>query len=111
MAKRSKNPPKDEEILSYDNVPLETAAKYIGWSSVTVRYALQEERAPFGCAARNPSTGTWSYNISPGLLLKYKRGEMPVCKLRDLTALVADMADRQFEERMARVRRTLDGMG
>ena len=83
MAKRSKNPPKDEEILSYDNVPLETAAKYIGWS----------------------------YNISPGLLLKYKRGEMPVCKLRDLTALVADMADRQFEERMARVRRTLDGLG
>ena len=69
MAKRSKNPPKDEEILSYDNVPLETAAKYIGWSSVTV------------------------------------------CKLKDLTALVADMADRQFEERMARVRRTLDGLG
>ena len=63
--------PTEEAILAYNNVPIELAAKFIGWSDITIRYALQEERAPFGMAAQNPKTGTWSYNISPGLLLKY----------------------------------------
>jgi len=31
--------PTDEQILSYDNVPVAVAARYIGWSSVTVTNA------------------------------------------------------------------------
>ena len=83
--------PTEEAILAYNNVPIELAAKFIGWSDITIRYALQEERAPFGMAAQNPKTGTWSYNISPGLLLKYKSGELPAWKLKELSAMLADM--------------------
>ena len=50
--------PSEGDILRYNNVPVELAAKFIGWSDVTIRYALQEERAPFGIAAQNPKTGT-----------------------------------------------------
>ena len=38
--------PTEEAILAYNNVPIELAAKFIGWSDITIRYALQEERAP-----------------------------------------------------------------
>lgn len=48
--------PSEGDILRYNNVPVELAAKFIGWSDVTIRYALQEERAPFGIAAQNPKT-------------------------------------------------------
>ena len=54
--------PSEGDILRYNNVPVELAAKFIGWSDVTIRYALQEERAPFGIAAQNPKTGTWAYS-------------------------------------------------
>ena len=91
MAKRSTKPaPTEEEILQYNNVPYELAARYIGWSDVSVRYALQQGRAPFGCAAQNPETGTWAYNISPGLLIRYKAGDLPYYKLNDVLQLAAD---------------------
>ena len=67
--------PTDQDILGYNNVPVEVAAKYIGWSSCNVCYALQQERAPYGTAARTSET-SWTYNISPGLLIAYKRGTL-----------------------------------
>ena len=79
------------------------AAKFIGWSDVTIRYALQEERAPFGIAAQNPKTGTWAYNISPGLLIKYKNGELQAYKLKDLSQMLADHAERIIETRVGTV--------
>ena len=86
MKKTTPRTPTDEEILSYDSVPVEVAAKYIGWSSCNVVFALQQERAPFGIAAR---TGcTWTYNISPGLLVKYKRGELQAWRLCEFLKFV-----------------------
>lgn len=100
--------PTEEAILAYNNVPIELAAKFIGWSDITIRYALQEERAPFGMAAQNPKTGTWSYNISPGLLLKYKSGELPAWKLKELSAMLADHAERIIDERVGSVGKLID---
>lgn len=95
--------PSEGDILRYNNVPVELAAKFIGWSDVTIRYALQEERAPFGIAAQNPKTGTWAYNISPGLLIKYKNGELQAYKLKDLSQILADHAERIIETRVGTV--------
>lgn len=75
--------PTDQDILGYNNVPVEVAAKYIGWSSCNVCYALQQERAPYGTAARTSET-SWTYNISPGLLIAYKRGTLEAWKLGGL---------------------------
>lgn len=85
----------DEVILSYDNVPLDVAARYIGWSSCNVAYALQQERAPYGCAAQtgvSQTTGrpTYSYNISPGLLVAYKHGTIQAWHLGELIRLFED---------------------
>lgn len=84
--------PTDEDIMAYTNVPVEVAAKYIGWSSCNVAYALQQERAPFGCAAKtgeDPKTGreTYTYNISPGLLVGYKHGTIQAWHLGELVKL------------------------
>lgn len=46
MKKTAKRPLTDEEIMAYDNVPIDVAARYIGWSSPTIYRALREERAP-----------------------------------------------------------------
>ena len=70
MKKATKRPLTDEEIMAYDNVPIDVAARYIGWSSPTIYRALREERAPFGFAVCSEETGSWTYNISPGLLLE-----------------------------------------
>lgn len=89
--------PTDEEIMSYTNVPVEVAAKYIGWSSCNVAYALQQERAPFGCAAKTGigASGfpSYTYNISPGLLVGYKHGTIQAWHLGELIKL--------FESRVA----------
>ena len=36
MKKATKRPLTDEEIMAYDNVPIDVAARYIGWSSPTI---------------------------------------------------------------------------
>lgn len=66
--------PTDEEILSYDNVPVEVAARYLDWTQATVRLALREGRATFGIAVRDNAL---TYKISPGGLVKYKREGVP----------------------------------
>ena len=77
------------------------AARYIGWSDASVRYALQQGRAPFGCAAQNEETGTWSYNISPGLLVKYKHGDLQSWRLRDVIDMAADGIQQVLDTRLA----------
>ena len=101
-------PPSDDEIMAYLNVPYAVAAKYIGWSDTTIRYALQEERAPFGIAARNPETGTWSYNISPAALIKYKRGELEYYRLNDLVSTIAGAVERELNKRCDIVAQKVD---
>lgn len=100
MSRRiTKDTPTDQDILSYNNVPVEVAAKYIGWSSCNVVRALQQERAPFGMAART-SESTWTYNISPGLLVKYKAGELQAWRLNDVIKLAADGIQQLLDSKM-----------
>lgn len=87
--KAQKQTPADEEIMSYNNVPVSLAAEYIGWSACNIRYALQQERAPFGCAAKtrereDPEEDSYTYNISPGLLVAYKHGTIQAWRLGEL---------------------------
>jgi len=83
MSKRVLKPiPTDEEILSYDNVPVNIAARYLGFSSNTIYYALQERRAPFGFAMPHESDAThkgfyYTYYISPAKLVACKRDATP----------------------------------
>lgn len=100
MARKTKaQPPTDEEILAYNNVPVYIAAKYIGWSSCNVVRALQQERAPFGVAAKTSET-TWTYNISPGLLVKYKNGDLQAWRLNEVLKLATDAIEQILDSRM-----------
>lgn len=91
----------EEAILAYDNVPVDVAANFIGWSTSTLYYALQEERAPFGFAVRRAGSSGWTYNISPGLLIKYKRGDLPTYRLREVEMLAADGIERIVTEKLS----------
>ena len=101
--------PDEEEILRQDNVPVEMAARFIGWSAPTLYYALQEQRAPFGIAVRSPKGG-WTYNISPGLLVKYKRGDLPTYRLNEVIDLAAEGVERVINEKLAGVQRLLTAL-
>lgn len=100
--------PTDEDILAYNNVPVDVAAKYIGWSSCNVYRALQQERAPFGMAVQTSET-TWTYNISPGLLVKYKSGELQAYRLNEVIKLAADGVERIIDSRMEAVAALVKG--
>ena len=69
--------PTDDEILTLDNVPPRVAAKYIGESLLSIYYGLQQRAAPYGYAVEHPGK-RWTYNISPGLLVAYKRGTLKI---------------------------------
>lgn len=106
MRKNTSPPPSKEEISGYDNVPVALAAKYIGWSSPTLYRALQEGRAPFGFAVES-NGGSWSYNISPGLLIRYKGGDLPTYRLKEVEEIAVDVIRRLLEERLSAARERL----
>lgn len=95
----------DEEILRHPNVPVALAARYIGSSTPTIYQGLQDERLPFGFATYNPTTQTWTYNISPGLLVKYKRGDLPTYRLREVQQIMAEGVQSIVGEYMSNLRR------
>ncbi|MBQ9345793.1 MAG: hypothetical protein IJT94_00455 [Oscillibacter sp.] len=103
--------PTDAEILAMNSVPLRTAALYIGWSDSTLAFALKQERAPFGFAVQNPELKSWSYNISPGLLVAYKRGTLPTYKLDEVINLAAEGVSKVIDEKLSSVRMIADVMG
>ena len=102
MKKSTIPPPADDVILAQANVPVDLAAKYIGWSSPTLYRALQECRAPFGFAVR--SNKGWAYNISPGLLVKYKQGDLPTYRLREVQELAAEGIERILDTKLEKLR-------
>ncbi len=66
----------DKEILeNYANVPVQTAAKYLGWSPSAVYEALKQGIAPFGVAVKMSSE--WTYHIPAKLLVAYQNGKVP----------------------------------
>lgn len=83
----------DDDIAVYDNVPVEVAAKYLGNSTSTIYYALQDGTAPYGYATRVPDpdeSSHYIYNISPGLIRAYKNGTLPISPLGKLLELVSE---------------------
>ena len=103
--------PTDEQILKLQSVPTDMAGVYIGMSSTTLTNALRQQRAPFGFAVQNLELGTWTYNISPGLLVAYKRGTLPAYQLKDIINLAAEGVDRVIEARMSGMKKITEAIG
>lgn len=102
--------PTEDEIMRQNNVPVEMAARYIGWSTPTLYYALQDQRAPFGVAVKSPKGG-WAYNISPGLLVKYKKGDLPTYRLQEVVDLAAEGVQRALQEQVSGLNYILNIIG
>lgn len=99
--------PTDEEILKYRNVPVEVAAKYIGWSSSTLKNAMKHGTAPVGMVAQNENGG-FSYHISPGNLVKYMNGELPIYRLNEVIKLITDSAEEVMNTRVDNLQKLLE---
>ena len=63
--------------------------------------ALQDERVPFGWAVQHNSH--WSYNISPGALVRYKREGLPMYRLKDVSEIICEDVNRLIDQRMSLV--------
>lgn len=81
--------PTEAEIRQYSNVPVDVAARYLGSSTTTIKLALQEGRAPFGFAARNPEKGCHTYQISPERLIRYQTGDLTMCSVNEIMRFAA----------------------
>ena len=82
--------PADEDILAYDNVPVDIAARYLDWTEQNVRLALREGRAPFGIAIRDRAL---TYKISPGGLVRYKREGVPVMSYETMRQMLVSILE------------------
>ena len=92
---RNAKTPTDEEILSYDNVPVQVAADYLGYGVVSLREALQQGKAPFGYAVRSREDGgRWMPQISPGQLVAYKNGTLSTVDESKLIVLLTDAIEK-----------------
>lgn len=100
--------PSDEAILAYDNVPVNVAAQYIGWPEASLRLALREQRAPFGIAVQGE--GRYTFHISPGGLVRYKRGELGAASFNELEGLLAKTVEDLTAAKMAGLGKVLDAV-
>ena len=67
---------KDEDIRAYDNVPVEVAADYLGIYPDRLRNAIKGGKMPFlGVSVDGAKT---MFIISPGGLINWKNGTLPV---------------------------------
>ena len=89
--------PSDDEILAYDNVPVDVAARYLDWPENTVRLALREGRASFGTAVRNNGI---THKISPGGLVRYQREGAPCMDYETIKFMIEDIVRRVVREEM-----------
>ena len=89
--------PTDNEILSYDNVPVNVAALYLDWPEQTVRLALREGRATFGIAVKDKARTS---KISPGGLVKYKRDGIPCFDYATIQHMIQTAITKTIQEEM-----------
>ncbi len=89
--------PTDDEILAYDNVPVEVAARYLDWPEQTVRLALREGRATFGIAVKDRAL---TYKISPGGLVRYKREGVPCFDYETILGMVKSAVSSTIQAEM-----------
>lgn len=71
----------DAELLAHRKIGPELAAKYLqdGTTAQEIRVKAQLGMCPF-CKATRGSAGTrYVYRVNPGLLMKYKAGELGLC--------------------------------
>lgn len=90
--------PTDAEILSYDNVPVSVAARYLDWPEQTVRLALREGRAAFGVAVKDRAL---TYKISPGGLVKYKREGVPCFDFDTIQLMIQNAVAKAVQNEMS----------
>lgn len=91
--------PTDAEIMEYDNVPVPVAAAYLGLGVRSLWSALQQGTAPFGYAVRGEADGSrWISQISPGLLVGYKNGTIPILT-GGLVSLLSEEIEKVLELR------------
>lgn len=81
--------PTEADIRRYQNVPVGVAAKYLGSSTTTIKLALQDGRAPFGFASKQPEKNCYRYQISPERLIRYQSGELPMYSINDIMRYAA----------------------
>lgn len=67
----------DQELLANKKIRPETAARYLqdGTTAQEIRVKAQKGICPF-CTAEKPTGKRWTYRVNPGLLMKYKAGEL-----------------------------------
>lgn len=96
----SEIPALEREIWSKKNVPVALAAQYLGMSSDTIYAGLQDERMPFGFGVYKKATETWTYHISPGALVKYRNGELPAYRLREVQKIFVEGAEQLLNTKL-----------
>lgn len=64
-----------QELLEYQNVPIEVAAEYLGKAKTFLYSGLQTGRLDFGSAVLCEGN-TWSYQIPPKKLIEYQEGRL-----------------------------------
>ena len=94
--------------MKHRNVPVELAARYIGMSSKTIYSGLQDRTSPFGHAVLNRETNTWTYHISPGLLIRYERGELPAYNLREVMDIVAEGVEQIVNAKLSNLKKMME---
>lgn len=92
--------PSDEEILSYDNVPVGVAARYLDWPENTVRLALREGRACFGTSVRDKGL---THKISPGGLVRYKRDGAPCMDYETMSYMLEGIVRKVIQEELDQI--------
>lgn len=66
----------NEELMAMNKIGPEAAARYLqnGTTAQEIRVQAQHGKCPF-CRAEK-MTGRYRYRVNPGLLIKYKHGEL-----------------------------------
>lgn len=91
--------PTDAEIMAYNNVPILAASAYLGCAPETLRESLRQGRAPFGYATKAEDSSSWTFHISPGLLVSYQKGTLRSWAESGLVKEIASEIERVLELR------------
>lgn len=72
----------EQELLSYKKIRPDIAASYLqdGTTAQEIRVKAQKGICPF-CTAEKPTGRRWTYRVNPGLLIKYKAGELGLARV------------------------------
>ena len=67
----------DAELMAHERIGPDVAAKYLqnGTTAQEIRVKAQHGKCPF-CTAHQPTGRRWVYRVNPGLLIRFKSGEL-----------------------------------